>query len=46
MGTSGLLDIVNAFDESGIRPALCVKSSELVSEKEGVIDGTKVYVLE
>jgi hypothetical protein len=46
VGTSGVLDIVNAFDESGIRPALCVKSSELVSEKEGVIDGTKVYVLE
>lgn len=46
IGADGVLDLVNAYDKSGIRPAFCVESSTVISWKEGVVDGTKVYVLE
>ena len=42
----GAVSIGNAFSLYGIRPALCVDSSTKIIEKEGIVYGKKVYVLE
>lgn len=42
----GQLSSANTYDKFGIRPAFCVDSAEKIIEKEGIINGKKVYVIE
>ena len=44
IGTSGQLDITNAFDNNGIRPAFCVDSSSQIELSKEVIPEQHVYV--
>lgn len=44
VGADGSLDIINVYDETGVRPAFCVdKSLEIVSKE--VTEGRNIYVL-
>ena len=42
----GQLSLANTYDKFGIRPAFCVDSAEKIIEKEGIVNGKKVYVIE
>ena len=42
----GKLSLANTYDKFGIRPAFCVDSAEKIIEKEGIVNGKKVYVIE
>lgn len=42
----GQLSSANTYDKFGIRPAFCVDSAEKIIEKEGIVNGKKVYVIE
>lgn len=44
VGADGSLDTINAYDETGIRPAFCVDSSREIIEEE-VTEGGSRYVL-
>ena len=45
VGPDGSIGCGNAYDENGIRPALCVSSQLPITEKEGLIEGRCVFVL-
>ena len=42
----GQLSSANTSDKFGIRPAFCVDSAQKIIEKEGIVNGKKVYVIE
>ena len=46
LAQDGQLSSANTYDKFGIRPAFCVDSAEKIIEKEGIVNGKKVYVIE
>lgn len=46
VGVDGEISFINAYDESGIRPAFCVKSQTPILKREGIVYGEEVYVLD
>jgi hypothetical protein len=46
MRADGVLDMTNAFDYVGIRPAFCVKSQTPILKRKDVVYGKEVYVLD
>lgn len=45
IGQNASIDIGNAFDEKGVRPAFCVSSDALIERREDIVDNSTVYVL-
>ena len=45
IGQNASIDIGNAYDEKGVRPAFCVSSDALIERREDIVDNCTVYVL-